>query len=185
MDRKNLPRAPFSRSEPLFEQEVVERKQQIEKLSNGLSESREDPNKRNLSASQFYDIVNLALEIAEEDYEYAAKSVCKNMQKVRTHLTRQVVDRVLELADKDPQIDEMRKVVDICRSSYGFKQLGDVPEIKSERPKWALNLLQLSLNYSYDDGTPHYKQYEADIRRSISALDPQYPAPQDNHLGIH
>ncbi|MGH1455795.1 MAG: hypothetical protein ACRBDI_03350 [Alphaproteobacteria bacterium] len=128
----------------------------------------------------FGSILVLATDIAEKDWERGCEIVIHNLQKIKTYITDDMVSAIINIAENDPQIGELNKVMNIC-GGYKFKQLNDVPEVISRLPMTgALPLLDLAEGYA------HNSSPKLDELRSLrNAIDPRYNLPEGAGLDLH
>ncbi len=128
----------------------------------------------------FTSVVAIAEEISKKDGKRACDIVIDNLQKMKTYIPDDIVEAMIGIAERDPQIEKMSEFTKIC-GGYDFKQLHDVPEVTSLLPlKGAVTLLSLLESYAFDN-SPKINE----VRGLLNAIDPAYKMPEGAGIHLH
>lgn len=181
--KKFNPDAPLelgSAVSPLMSQEELQKEHNLRGLLDLLQEN--DDFEGETSSEIFTDILEIVMDISEKDWKRASSIVLNNIEHVKTrYLPEGALMDLIDLALADPQIESLNKRVDLCRLSYEFKTLADVPEIEAAVPrKGALALLEVADQYS-----PRDSECSIEVHNMKNMIDPTYVIASTEKYDLH
>ncbi len=168
------------RTSPLLSREEMQREENLRILIDLLHEN--DDFEGDTSSEIFADILEIAMDISVKDWDRASFIILKNIDHLNANaLPESALMDLIDLALSDPQIESLNKRVDLCRLSYGFKNLADVPEIEVAVPrKGALALLEIADRYAIQ-GT----NCAVEVHNMRDMIDPRYTIEPAEKYGLH